>query len=115
MKVSLSVQRRQAWLASQACACGSTDRLQVQLPPDVVGNFWGLREEKRAPIVARLVAKCWTCHYDALVARRGQQRVRHGTRSMYRYGCRCQACHDAERTHLKARYVPRPRKKTVRP
>ena len=104
---NLGVLRRLAWLAGQACACGSTDRLQVQYPPGIDNSvLWRLAEAKRGPLLARLGVRCFACHYEALCARRGVKRAAHGTRSMYRRGCRCQACHEAETAFKRQAYVP---------
>ena len=106
-------ERRAQWLAGQTCAapverglCGSTDRLQAQVPAPFRGEqIWQWSRARLGLIMPGLHAFCWAHHYDALVARRGMRRATHGTRSMYRRGCRCQACHDNEAAHKRAAYV----------
>lgn len=94
--MSVYTDRRLQWLEGKACACGSTDRLQVQYSPEVPSHVWKLTEKKRVALLPLLGVACWDCQYKAICARSGRVRATHGTRSMYRRGCRCQACHDAE-------------------
>lgn len=100
------IARRQAWLTDRSCDCGSTDRLRVQYPPGVPHEVWSYTPARREALLPLLTVRCFECHYVALCARRGVKRAVHGTRSMYRRGCRCQACHDAETAFKKAVYMP---------
>lgn len=107
MAVTANVARRLAWLEGKTCACGSADRLQVRYPPGTTTNIWRGSEARLALTLPLLGVDCWDCFYKAVCAGRGVQRATHGTRSMYRRGCRCQACHDAEVTFKRARDVPK--------
>lgn len=102
------VQRRLRWLAGRSCPCGSVDRLQVQYPPGMPKNIWTRSEAALAAALPRLGALCWECHYNALFARQGTKRAAHGSLSMYRKGCRCQACHDINVAVKKAARAPKP-------
>ena len=116
-------ERRAQWLVDKTCAapvegglCGSTDRLRAQPPGPFRGaHIWQWSRARLEVILTEVVALCWEHGLDVRCVRRGYKRATHGTRSMYRRGCRCQACHDNEVATKRAVYVRKSTRRSPTP
>lgn len=92
--------RRDAYFAGKSCTeCGSTDRLELDhIDPTTKTHhaIWSWSAERREAELAKCQPLCPTCHLaksiDQLPLTHGIVPYQHGTRSMYRHGCRCSAC-----------------------
>ena len=97
--------RRNEWFeANGPChLCGSWERLEVDhIDPaqKVTHRVWSWRAERRQAELAKCRPLCHRCH-KARSAKQKSESVpwRHGHRSTYKRGCRCELC-----THAAVQY-----------
>lgn len=100
---------RAEFFTGKSCVkCGSTDSLELDHidPAQKVGHrIWSWSAERRATEIAKCQVLCADCHLTKTKADR-RARMKHGTESMYRLGCRCEPCRDAKRI-ARARRIAR--------
>lgn len=102
--------RRTEWFeANGPCQkCGSWDKLELDHinPADKEHHaVWSWSEQRMYKELAKCQVLCQDCHIDKSLAERGQKRATHGVTTMYRNGCRCEACKAAEAADSRARYL----------
>lgn len=93
----LVAERRKGWFSrydSKCTRCGSSDKLVCHhADPDkkVSHHIWIWRDERREPELSKCIPLCYSCHRIV----HGQVE-KHGTRSRYKRGCRCDPCKRAK-------------------
>jgi len=98
--------KREAYAAmGGACVgCGSIEKLEldhIDRRMKVSHRIWTWSAARRTEEIAKCQLLCVDCHkkktrYEWIAARR------HGTRTMYEIGCRCDECRGAQRAHVRA-------------
>lgn len=96
--------RREDWLIENGpCVlCGSDDDLQVDhvdRQTKITHRVWSLNKERRLRELSKCQVLCQPCHSKKTTADFGWGK--HGSRSRYRQGCRCDLCMDARRKGYK--------------
>jgi len=92
--------RRAAWFAGKRCAiCGSEKRLELDhIDPaqKISHRIWSWKAPRFAVEVAKCQVLCSVCHKEKTRTEISTRaRAPHGTRSHYRWGCRCAQCRRA--------------------
>lgn len=89
--------RRYEWLRDKSCIdCGSLEKLWLwPLEPASLRThaLWSWREERRREELAKYTTVCESCYRTRL----SNLRARHGTRSRFDKGCRCDFCKNSYR------------------
>lgn len=88
--------QRTDWLQQNGpCVkCGSWDRLEVDhIDPKMKSThrIWTWSKARRAIELAKCQVLCYACHLAKTIEQRGRVTT-HATVSMYKQGCRCNAC-----------------------
>ena len=91
--------RRSAFFAGKACVkCGSTERLELDhilREGKTTHKIWSFSLTKREAELAKCQVLCYVCYKEKTKAEWTAKR-KCGTRTMYAWGCRCEACRAAE-------------------
>lgn len=99
--------RRNDWIADNGpCKyCGSSDQLEVDhiisrrvgggLPP---AQIWSRRAEVRKTELEKCQVLCAPCH---LIKSNNERRTTEHGRTMYRNGCRCDVCREAQKLAMR--------------
>lgn len=91
--------RRAAWFAGKRCAvCGSTERLEldhVDPGQKTSHRIWSWSKPRFEAEVAKCQVLCSDCHKTKTYGYSPREHAPHGTRSHYRWGCRCAPCRRA--------------------
>lgn len=89
-------------LGGQCVVCGATDELEFdhidhsQKSFDVADRLAQYTWERLLAELVKCQLLCFRCHIDkSSMERCGRPANQHGTRSMYRKGCRCEPCRQA--------------------
>lgn len=92
--------RRADFLAGKSCvSCGSLDRLEVDhIDPKTKTHHavWSWADERRRTELAKCQVLCNSCHMEKSLVDGSRAPRRHGTRTGYDRGCRCQDCRDGK-------------------
>lgn len=95
--------RRKAFFAGKCCAkCGSTNRLELDhIDPaqKVSHRIWSWSTKRQSEELAKCQVLCFECHLKKTLSE--SQTARCGDASMYRRGCRCEACKLAQRDRMR--------------
>jgi hypothetical protein len=105
-------QRRKDWIDENGpCACGSSDRLEVDhIDPKTktmkASQIWSRREEVRNAELSKCQVLCYVCHKKKTAKDLSDhftiQRAC-GTHQKYAQGCRCDSCTEALRVYWRER------------
>lgn len=95
--------RRDSFFSGKTCViCGRTDSLELDhINPEtkVSHRIWSWSEPRRLKELAKCQVLCSLCHQEKTIRQQpitnGWTPYQHGS-SLYRKGCRCQICKDAE-------------------
>ena len=96
--------RRAKYLAERGpCVqCGSSEKLEVDhIDPKtkVSHRFWSWKTERLLEELNKCQVLCRNCHVKKTIADMGH--MKHGTVSLYRKGCRCDACKMKQRDRMR--------------
>ena len=87
--------RKAQYFADKKCAhCGCITNLELHhLNPEtkVSHRIWSWSSDRRKAELAKCQILCRTCHGKM------RRKAKHGTKTMYTYGCRCASCTEAKR------------------
>lgn len=95
-----AAKNRAEFFAGKSCVeCGSTTLLELDhIDPaqKTSHRIWTWSKERRAAEIAKCQVLCSECHLSKTRAER-RAKVKCGTESMYKLGCRCSECREAKR------------------
>jgi hypothetical protein len=99
--------RRASYLEDKSCAvCGSTDRLEVDHkdPKQKLSHrVWSWTATRREAELEKCQVLCYEHHLEK-TKRQAEESRQHG-HTLYRHGCRCDICKQAQREHNARRYA----------
>lgn len=98
-------ERRASFFAGKSCVkCGSAQQLEldhIDREQKVSHRIWSWSAERRNVEIAKCQVLCHDCHLEKTISEIST--ANHGdTGSMYRKGCRCDECREAQRLRVQA-------------
>jgi len=99
-----AAKRRRDWFKGKTCArCSSIDRLKLSYKESdkATRNLWFLSKKRQEAELKKCWVLCHRCRTEKETTDTyGRAVWSHGTRAMYRRGCRCRRCKDAQRYYM---------------
>lgn len=116
-KYQTAAQRRIEYLQGRSCEdCGTTESLIVVRKeyspgnPSTTNGIWQLAKAKLAAELPSCTVVCRGCQRKRMRERGTVPKLRHGSASMYRNGCRCPVCKTWRNEYARAWRAANPEK-----